>query len=415
MPSRFRLLSTRAAAAAPALPPQYLQQLNPQLWDRATQQRNHVRVDAATGSKLVSQPRLPPPDEAAFPAGYLDAVRQPHAIIATPPPSQGVFRPPPLALWTGDSFSPPTIRFEELMCEKSGGEAAEWLLSQLYSAGLCLVTQTPPTEKGMRDLSRTVTGGYPTPPAEAVRHGHPTQSNGSDSGPYRTLYGAVWSTSIGGQPSGTSTADSAYSSASLPLHTDMTYHATPPGLQLFNMVSPAPDGSGASTYLDGFAAAHRLRDAHPAAFATLCRVAFSYRSVDTATGWHLEAAGPVLSVDPFEEKTLTGVRHNDLDRLPPRPPASVRDVDGWYAEVERALAAWDAVLEEPGRRLTLSLREGDCTVVHNHRVMHGRESFSLQGEGEARSIIGCYTGVDELRSRWRVCFTKRSRGEGDDC
>ena len=33
-----------------------------------------------------------------------------------------------------------------------------------------------------------------------------------------------------------------------------------------------------------------------------------------------------------------------------------------YAEVERALAAWDAVLEEPGRRLTLSLREGDCTV-----------------------------------------------------
>uniref|UniRef100_A0A7S3WEI0 Uncharacterized protein n=1 Tax=Emiliania huxleyi TaxID=2903 RepID=A0A7S3WEI0_EMIHU len=227
MCSRFRRLST--AAAAPALPPQYLQQLNPQLWDRATHQRNHVRVDAATGSKLVSQPRLPPPDEAAFPAGYLDAVRQPHAVVATPPPSQGVFRPPPLALWTGDSFSPPTIRFEELMCEKGGGEAAEWLLSQLYSAGLCLVTQTPPTEKGMRDLSRTVTGGYPTPPAEAVRHGHPTQSNGSDSGPYRTLYGAVWSTSVGGQPSGTSTADSAYSSVSLPLHTDMTYHATPPG------------------------------------------------------------------------------------------------------------------------------------------------------------------------------------------
>mmetsp|Transcript_17244 Transcript_17244/g.50642 ORF Transcript_17244/g.50642 Transcript_17244/m.50642 type:complete len:180 (+) Transcript_17244:715-1254(+) len=178
------------------------------------------------------------------------------------------------------------------------------------------------------------------------------------------------------------------------------------------MASPAPDGSGASTYLDGFAAAHRLRDADPAAFATLRHVVFGYRSVDTATGWHLEAAGPVLSVDPFDEKTLTGVRHNDLDRLPPRPPASVRDVDGWYAEVERALAAWDAVLEEPGRRLTLSLREGDCTVVHNHRVMHGRESFSLQGEGEARSIIGCYTGVDELRSRWRVCFTKRSRGGG---
>ena len=135
MRSRFRRLST--AAAAPALPPQYLQQLNPQLWDRATHQRNHVRVDAATGSKLVSQPRLPPPDEAAFPAGYLDAVRQPHAVVATPPPSQGVFRPPPLALWTGDSFSPPTIRFEELMCEKGGGEARGGASASSAQASAC--------------------------------------------------------------------------------------------------------------------------------------------------------------------------------------------------------------------------------------------------------------------------------------
>ena len=137
MPLRFRRLSTRAAAAAPALPPQYLQQLNPLLWDRATHQRNHVRVDAATGSKLVSQPRLPPPDEAAFPAGYLDAVRQPHAVVATPPPSQGVFRPPPLALWTGDSFSPPTIRFEELMCEKGGGEARGGASASSAQASAC--------------------------------------------------------------------------------------------------------------------------------------------------------------------------------------------------------------------------------------------------------------------------------------
>ena len=52
----------------------------------------------------------------------------------------------------------------------------------------------------------------------------------------------------------------------------------------------------------------------------------------------------------------------------------------------------------------MALKEGDCAVVHNRRVMHGRESFNLK-EGEGRSIVGCYTGVDDLESRWRVLFT----------
>ena len=59
-----------------------------------------------------------------------------------------------------------------------------------------------------------------------------------------------------------------------------------------------------------------------------------------------------------------------------------------------------------GLRAVVPLKSGDCAIVHNVRVMHGREGFSL-GEGEeGRSIVGCYTGRDELESRWRVEFTK---------
>lgn len=174
---------------------------------------------------------------------------------------------------------------------------------------------------------------------------------------------------------------------------------------------------GASTYLDGFAAAHRLRDADPAAFATLRHVVFGYRSVDTAssralhthardaqtsprrrrppllllgrppppqaTGWHLEAAGPVLSVDPFDEKTLTGVRHNDLDRLPPRPPASVRDVDGWRAAGSQAAGAC-------GRRL--------FTAPGREQVRRG----GARSGGVGRGARGAGAAADSVPPRGRL-------------
>ena len=67
--------------------------------------------------------------------------------------------------------------------------------------------------------------------------------------PLRTLYGRdVWSTSSrssfhdGG---GGSTADSAYGATALPLHTDMTYLAAPPGAQVFLMVQPAEEAARA--------------------------------------------------------------------------------------------------------------------------------------------------------------------------
>ena len=71
--------------------------------------------------------------------------------------------------------------------------------------------------------------------------------------PLQTLYGSgVWSTSssssfydkdgedqVEKSGSGASTADSAYSSTSLPLHTNLTYSSNPPVLQVFLMVQPA--------------------------------------------------------------------------------------------------------------------------------------------------------------------------------
>lgn len=63
-------------------------------------------------------------------------------------------------------------------------------------------------------------------------------------------------------------------------------------------------------------------------------------------------------------------------------------------------------MNDEENKFVIGLKEGDCVVVYNRRVMHGRESFRLREGEEGRSIVGCYTGADELESRWRCLFTK---------
>ena len=133
---------------------------------------------------------------------------------------------------------------------------------------------------------------------------------------------------------------------------------------------------GASTYLDGFGAAEKLREVEGGeeAFQVLSETEFSYRSVDEEKGWHLEAMGRVILRDPLGGG-LKAIRHNDLDRMGALPPwniwkggrGQVQDVDRFYERVARALLLWDEVINEEGRRMTIRLDEGECTIVHNSR------------------------------------------------
>ena len=100
------------------------------------------------------------------------------------------------------------------------------------------------------------------------------------------------------------------------------------------MACPASDGSGASTYLDGFAAAERLFEVDKEAWKILTETAFKYRSMDEGMGWHLEAVGRIIEVDEFDERTVKGIRHNDLDRMGAMPKASV------IAQGEDAVREW---------------------------------------------------------------------------
>jgi alpha-ketoglutarate-dependent taurine dioxygenase len=142
----------------------------------------------------------------------------------------------------------------------------------------------------------------------------------------------------------------------------MTYMLSPPGLQIFTMIQPSEQG-GESVYADGFAAAETLRNEDADAFCTLSTTVRKYHCIDKATGWHLEAAGPVIEL---RNGAVIRIRHNDLDRLPDLPPYSETD-DGHeiYEKLAHAHTKWDEILGRESTRLLMKLEKGDTVVVAN--------------------------------------------------
>lgn len=296
-----------------------------------------------------------------------------------------------------------TMPFAHLLTEAGMQDA----LRTLYQYGILLVQETPVDDNGVGVAALgAALGGGAVKNQLSIWQTYQEGStdlvlpHGTD-GPLRTLYGTVWATSSASQAAGSSTADSAYGTEGLPLHTDMTYHRDPPGLQIFTMVHPATVG-GASIFADGFAAAERLRESDPQAFALLSSISRRYRSKDSQTGWHLEATSPVIGTDEWGR--LLYIRHNDLDRLPDLPPPHLNhaEVAAFYKELRDAHQAWDHILGDDATRLVMPLQSGDTMVVANQRCFHGRFGFQVATTGSPRSVTGCYVSQDELNSRFRI-------------
>jgi len=196
-----------------------------------------------------------------------------------------------------------------------------------------------------------------------------------------------------------SVADSAYTTDALPLHTDMTYLHTPPGLQLFCMAQPAiPSkdtslGNGESTYGDGYAMTLHLKKHYPDVYKTFTTLKRRYRCIDPSNGWFLETLEPLIKVS--DQDSFVSLRHNDLDRLP-----DLLLDDDFYKELEDMHSVWDGIVNDETFRVCIDLQAGDMMVIANQRCMHGRYSFQLSST--PRTIIGCYVSQEELNSRFRM-------------
>lgn len=195
----------------------------------------------------------------------------------------------------------------------------------------------------------------------------------------------------------------AYSSNTLPLHTDLPFSENPPGLQLLHCIQQDDGEGGLSTFADGLEATKRLQREDAATFELLSKTPVLFEDVDPVEPpkYHMEASHPVIELAPGTD-ICVAVHINDGVRASVPPGQLMRGEDHCGA-VE---AHYKATMELRGRLESLDMlftpraQPGDVWVFDNRRVLHGRTSLS--SSTSIRRFEGAYMEWDDINSARRL-------------
>jgi gamma-butyrobetaine dioxygenase len=199
-----------------------------------------------------------------------------------------------------------------------------------------------------------------------------------------TNYGELFDVRIEANP-----VNLAFTDLPITPHTDNPYRDPVPTLQILHCLSNATQG-GDSGFVDGFGAAHVLRDENPVAFDILSRteVTFGFSSADA----ELSATRPMIGLDPYGR--VREIRFNNRSMQPVRlRPAEA----GPFYDAYRAFAD---VLNRPQQQVVFRMQPGDCVIFDNTRLLHARSGF--EGPAGERHLQGCYADLDGLESTLAV-------------
>jgi len=150
------------------------------------------------------------------------------------------------------------------------------------------------------------------------------------------------------------------------------------------------DGSGGETLLvDGFRAAHLLRQKDPASFNLLCTTPIEQHFVDHVNHFHYRSHDTLIRIDPHSGD-LEWIRFKPYDRSP-SPVA-----ENLQGPIYKALASLGLLLEDPSAALQFKLSLGRLILIDNWRVLHGRTAFIGR-----RDMCGCYLPRDDWLNKAR--------------
>ena len=261
-------------------------------------------------------------------------------------------------LWTAGHY--PSITRVPMSDITTHGEARMRFARALIEEGIALVTDMENSDAALTTLAETL--GPVTPSVD---------------GSYFDVRLTINPTNL------------AYTAKALELHTDLPNEETAPGVQFLHCRANSVEG-GRSLFVDGAAVAEALRTERPEDFALLSShdIPF-FRRHD---GWDYRAHQRVIELDHAGNVSgLTISQHlQDTIDLP-------QDVlDSYYP----ALVNFMRMLGEERFMNRFRLSAGECIVFDNHRIVHGRESFSAHSGH--RHLRGCYVDRGALRSTYRT-------------
>ena len=152
-------------------------------------------------------------------------------------------------------------------------------------------------------------------------------------------------------------------------HVDEDFRDNVPGISFFHCLKAAKGGGGASIYIDGYAAAERLRAKNPEAFAFLAQTPLLSVAARNPNE-RFRSRSRAIAVD--DDGIVRGVAMSD--RMLPPLMLPVDLIEPAY----KALAAFQREIYNYSFALERILQPGECAVFDNHRVLHTRRSFDPQ-------------------------------------
>jgi gamma-butyrobetaine dioxygenase len=160
--------------------------------------------------------------------------------------------------------------------------------------------------------------------------------------------------------------DLSMSSFALSPHTDQSYmtHTHPMLLLLYCIENGARGGE--STLVDGFRVVKDLRRERPDDYAILCETPVTFAQLDPSVEYFFARTTPVIETDGAGGVVALHWSHKNFT------------VDLPFDKMARYYEAYKSLLsrlKSPGYEYVFRLEPGQCLLVENDRVLHGRRAF----------------------------------------
>jgi gamma-butyrobetaine dioxygenase len=279
---------------------------------------------------------------------------------------QGAPRPDPAdlprRLWYGDHY-PQIARFSQPALLADRALVARWIEALLIE-GVAIVTDMPDSDAGLTETVRLI--GHVRP----------------------TFFGEYFDVKTHINPT-----NLAYTAKALELHTDTPAEDAAPGVQFLHCRANSVEG-GASLFLDGAAAAADLRRESPEDFALLSETAVPYYCEHDT--YDVRSRQRVIELDAHGEVSGVTISQHmaDVFDLPQT------FLDTYYPAFRR----FGRMLQSEKYLMRFRLNAGECIVFDNHRIVHGRASYTA--DSGDRHLRGCYSDRGEMRSTYRALMTE---------
>jgi len=268
----------------------------------------------------------------------------------------------PRRLWHADHYAA-MARFSQPALVADAALVAKWIEAMLVE-GVAILEDMPDSDEGL------------TQTAKLIGHVRPT------------FFGEYFDVKTHINPT-----NLAYTAKALELHTDTPAEDMAPGVQFLHCRANSVAG-GESLFLDGAAVAADLRRERPDDFALLTQTEIPYYCEHDA--YDVRSRQRVIELDRHGEVCGVTISQHmaDVFDLPQR------FLDDYYPAFRR----FGRMMQSDKYLMRFRLRAGECIVFDNHRIVHGRASYTA--ESGDRHLRGCYTDRGEMRSAYRVLTGK---------